>query len=91
MNYLVKVECNRLKEEQHQQAQSASKAGHEHRSNEMHGSASSKHTASGGKNKKIMVSSFLSGNGASEVAEKMVGKIVKTNMIAASSPSPMHT
>ena len=59
MNYLVKVECNRLKEEQNQNTQSASKTGIEHRSNGMQGSASSKNTASGGKKQKIIVSNIV--------------------------------
>ena len=87
MSYLVKVECDRLKEEQ--QAQSASKAGIEHRSNEMHGSASSKHTASGAKTKKLVVSSFVSGS--KDGGDKAVGKIIKTSAIGASSPGPLHT
>ena len=94
MSYLVKVECNRLKEEQNAQShQSASKSGIEHRSNGMQGSASSKNTAtSGGKKQKLIVSNFVQSNGTRESAEKIIGKIVKSsNINAVSNPSPLHT
>ena len=91
MSYLVKVECDRLKEEQTQQAQSASASGLDHRSNGMQGSASSKHTASGGKKpQKLAVSSFGAGNGVRDSAEKLTGKISKGGTNAASNTSTMH-
>ena len=57
----------------------------------MHGSAGSKNTASGGKKQKLVVSSFVSGDGAREAAGKLVGKIVKSNLNAGSHPNQLHT
>ena len=56
----------------------------------MQGSGSSKNAASGGKKQKIVVSNFVPGN-ARDSTERIVGKIVKSNMNVASNPSPLHT